>query len=124
MGYISQETKKELSPAIKAALKKYGLKGSIAIKHYSTLVVNISSGPIDFGTDERGYKQVNPYWVADHYEGDARDFLIELIAAMKGEGWYNNSDPYQDYHDVAYYLSVNVGKWNKPYVFTGAPVAA
>ena len=48
MAYISQETKKELAPGIKAVLKKYGVKGSIGIHNHSSLVVNIKEGSIDF----------------------------------------------------------------------------
>ena len=65
MAYISQDDKKELAPAIKAVLKKYGMKGTIAIRHHSSLVVNIKSGPIDFGGDDI---QVNVYWVGENYE--------------------------------------------------------
>ena len=48
MAYISQERKKQLAPNIKAVLKKYGAKGTIGVKHHSSLVVNISSSPFDF----------------------------------------------------------------------------
>ena len=43
MAYISQKEKKELAPNIKKVLKKYGMKGTIAIDHYSSLVVNLLS---------------------------------------------------------------------------------
>ena len=44
----------------------------------------------------------------------------ELIAAMKGTTWYNKSDAMSDYFDIAYYLDVNVGKWDKGYVLKEA----
>ena len=47
MAYMSQERKKELAPAIKSVLKKYNMKGSISVRHYSTLVVTIKSGALD-----------------------------------------------------------------------------
>ena len=47
MAYVSQEMKKDLAPQIKAVLKKYGLKGSIGVRHHSSLVVNIKSGILD-----------------------------------------------------------------------------
>ena len=47
MAYISQEDKKELAPAIKAVLKKYNMKGSISIRNYSTLVVNLKEGSLN-----------------------------------------------------------------------------
>jgi len=35
---------------------------------------------------------------------------------MKGADWYDNSDAQTDYFDTAYYVDVNVGKWDKPYI--------
>jgi len=61
MAYMSQEKKAKLAPAIKTILKKHGVKGSIAVRNHSTLVVNISKGSIDFGGDRI---QVNPYLVS------------------------------------------------------------
>ena len=43
MAYMNQNLKAELAPGIKAVLKKYGMKGSIAVRHNMTLVVNIKS---------------------------------------------------------------------------------
>ena len=122
MAYISQDDKAKLAPAIKAVLKKFGMKGSISIRHYSTLVVTMQSGPIDFGS---GYIQVNHFHVdrSERYSPEAKAFLNELIAAMYIEGWRDNSDTQSDYFDVSYYLDVRIGKWNKPYVCTAAAVS-
>lgn len=116
MAYVSQEMKKELAPAIKDVLKKYNMKASIAVRHHLTLVVNIKSGVIDFGPVGSG--QVNPYHIKEHYTGVAKDFLSELLTAMKGTMWYDNSDAMTDYFDTAYYTDINIGKWNKPYELT------
>ena len=32
-----------------------------------------------------------------------------------GKEYYNNNDIQSDYFDVAYYVSISVGKWNKEY---------
>lgn len=133
MAYVSQELKAELAPSIKAVCKKYGIKASIAVRHHSTLVVNIKSGIIDLlgnynkvtGGDLHGNPRidnldVNPYWYHDHFDGVAREFLEELFAAMKGTKWFNKSDIQSDYFHIAYYLDVNVGQWDKPYVHTVA----
>ena len=47
MAYVSQEKKKELAPGIKAVLKKYGMKGTLAVRHHSSLVCNIKRGKLD-----------------------------------------------------------------------------
>ena len=117
MAYVSQQDKKELAPAIKKVLSKYGMKGSISIRHHSTLVVTLQSGAIDFGeyTHGDGYIQVNVYHIERHYKGKAQKFLTELLAAMKGPGWFDKSDSMTDYFHVKHYCDINVGKYNKPY---------
>ena len=118
MAYVSKADKAELAPAIKAVLKKYKMKASIAVRHHSTLVVNIKAGTIDFSDyfvhgDE--YADVNVYWIDTHYNGVARDFLNELLAAMKGTKYFNNDDAMTDYFSRSHYTDINVGQWNKPY---------
>ena len=117
MAYVSQKDKAKLAPEIKKVLSKYGMKGSISIRHHSTLVVTLQSGAIDFGeyTHGDGYIQVNVYHIERHYKGKAQKFLTELLAAMKGPGWFDKSDSMTDYFHVKHYCDINVGKWNKPY---------
>ena len=111
MAYVSKETKAELAPGIKAVLKKYGMKGTISVNHYSTLVVKVRSGSIDFGTTE----DVNVYHIDTFYEGTAKKFLTELLAAMKGDKWFDKSDSMVDYFHTAWYNDIKIGDWNKPY---------
>ena len=121
MAYISQEEKKSLAPAIKAVLKKYGMKGTIGIRHHSTLFVNLQSGAIDFGCNDR---QVNEYHIQNNYTGEARAFLMELVAAMRGNNWFDKSDIMTDYFHTKHYTSINIGQWNKPYICTAEVSAA
>lgn len=138
MAYVSQDEKKVLAVGIKSVLKKYGMKGTIGIRHHSTLVVNIKSGKLDIiqnwfdtvtkkGTvNDYGdimakpeYIQVNEYWINESYSGKVRDFLNELVSAMKGENWFDKSDIQSDYFHIKHYVSVNVGNWDKPYIVEG-----
>ena len=143
MAYISQDEKKKLAPEIKKVLKKYGVKGTIGINHHSSLVVNIWEGALDFiGASQKhvdmvnqqkgmqycgnvdNYIQVNNYheanWMREVGENKIADFYDELVKAMKGTGWYDKSDAMTDYFDTAYYLDINIGKWNKGYVYNAA----
>ena len=122
MAYVSQAKKAGLAVEIKAVLKKYNMKGSIAVRHHSTLVVNLQSGPIDF--DHNDFTSVNVYWIDSHYTGVAKDFLNELLVAMKGPEWFDRSDAQSDYFHVSHYTDINVGKWNKEYVLTKQKQAA
>lgn len=136
MAHMNQEKKKALAPAIKAVLKKYNVKGTIGVRHYSSLVVNLRSGALDFigvanadnkaVAERRGQEphvikdnyQANPYYAHESGDETVANFFKELVAAMKGQMWYNNSDAQIDYFDTAYYLDINVGNWDKPYVHT------
>jgi hypothetical protein len=133
MAFVSQELKSKLAPKIKAICKKYKVKASLAVNNHSTLVLNIQSSPIDFiknfneTIDSRGSVyhansfspaeksiQVNPYWYQDHFSGKAKAFLSEVLPAMN-DGNFDKSDIQSDYFHVGWYVSVNIGKWNKPY---------
>lgn len=131
MAWVNQERKAKLAPAIKAVFSKYKLKGSISVRHHSTLVITIKQGKMDFignlnkVSEERahgrewrkadGHLDVNPYWFHEHFDGQAKACLTELYAAAKGDEWYDRSDAQTDYFDTAYYIDVNVGRWDKPY---------
>ena len=136
MAYMSQQRKAELAPAIKAVLKKFGVKASLAVRHHATLVLNIKSGPIDFignlnkvcsvapGADRYGaYRpavgsiDVNPYHYQNHFDGKALAFLSAIMPVMN-TGNHDNSDIQSDYFDIGWYIDVNIGAWNKPYLLT------
>tara|TARA_B100001057_G_scaffold306455_1_gene306576 strand:+ start:833 stop:1339 length:507 start_codon:yes stop_codon:yes gene_type:complete len=93
------------------------MKGSISIHHHSSLVVTLQSGIIDFKDYSHGdgYIQVNTYHIATQYQGKAKAFLTELLAAMKGPDYFNNDDAMTDYFHRSHYTDINVGRWNKPY---------
>lgn len=133
MAYVSKELKENVSPAIKAILKKYGLKGTLSIRHYSTLVLTISAGAIDFiGNCNETYHenksyynydpnynvgdsiQVNEFYIKEHFTGKAQKALSELLTVMNS-GNHDNSDSQIDYFDVGWYININIGKWDKPY---------
>jgi hypothetical protein len=137
MAYMNQEQKAQLAPAIKAVFKRYGIKGSISVDNHSSLVVTIKSGKLDLigeanrfnreyaeRTGQR-FHEVKDYYQANAYRPDqyadntVGQFFRELTAAMRGNLWYDRSDIMTDYFDTAYYLHINVGRWNQPYVCTG-----
>lgn len=132
MAYMSQETKAKIQPTIKAILKAYGIKGTLAVRNHMTLVLNISEGKLDFIANcnrvcgssayqtrngfqpKRDYLDVNPYHFRDHFDGKCRDFLTEILAAMNTGNW-DESDIQTDYFNVGWYVDVNIGRWDKPY---------
>ena len=135
MAYMNQERKQKITQALKPILAKYKVKGSLSVRNHSTIVLTLKSGDIDFignsnhvcGNDfyqvQRGFKpttsgydQVNPYWFQDHYDGKAKAFLTEAFKALKSADWYDESNAMIDYFNIAYYVDINIGKWDKPYI--------
>lgn len=133
MAYVDQDRKKRIEALCKPIFKKYGIKARLGVHHHTELVCNISAGTIDFNDpsnwsirqneyDEAsnqkirfdGHLQVNHYHYDHHYAGRALEFFSELIPALQSEN-FDKSDIQSDYFHVGYYLSVNVGKWDKPY---------
>ena len=131
MAYVSPEMKAKIAPVIKALCAKYGVKGTLAVRHNSTLVLNIRQGDIDFignvnavaktrpGHDTnfvaRDYLSVNVYHVENNYTGRAKEFLLRAVAALKGEDYFDHSDMMTDYFHCSHYVDINVGKFDKPY---------
>ena len=117
MAYMNQSEKARLAPKIKAILKKYNMKGSLAVRNYSTLVLNLKSGPLDLVTGrdaDYGYTQINQYWLESNYQGKELAFLREVKNAMN-DGNHDNSNAQIDYFDVGWYININAGQYDKPY---------
>jgi len=137
MAYMSQEKKAKIAPKVKAILAKYKVKGSLAVRNHSTLVLNLKSGSIDLienyiDTDSKTFHgkkmsqdqidyirskkslDVNPYWYQEHFTGKSLKFLKEIFVAMNDGNW-DKSDIQSDYFNVGWYVDVNIGKWDKPY---------
>lgn len=116
MAYVSQEMKAKIKPAVDALLKKHGLKGSLRVVHHSKLVLTVRQGRIDFFKNEgERYAQVNPYWCHEHYDGEAREFLVAAVQALKGPDYFDHSDAMTDYFHCSHYVGINIGQWDKPY---------
>ena len=138
MAYMNQETKAKIVAAVKPILKKYGIKATFGVRHHSTIVVSIKSGAIDFigntietirnkpGRDIEARIQsiakdqcldVNQYWLDSQFTGKALECLREIYQAIKTAGnWFDKSDAQVDYFHTAFYMDVNIGKWDQPYI--------
>ena len=135
MAYMNQERKQKIAKTLKPILAKYKVKGSLSVRNHMSIVLTLKSGAIDFignstkvcGNDHyqvargfkpttSGYDQVNPYWFQDHYDGKAKAFLTEAFKALKSADWYDESNAMIDYFNIAYYVDINIGKWNAPYI--------
>ena len=135
MAYMNAQRKALLAPTIHAVLKKHGLKGTLAVRTHSALVLTLQSGPIDFigdynarlaernrrgsykGAPAAGHLRVNSHWYHECFSGPALGFLDEVIQAMN-TGNHNRSDIQTDYFDVGWYIDVSIGREGRPYTIT------
>jgi hypothetical protein len=117
MAYMNKEKKAIIAAAVKPILKKYGMKATLSVENHSSINLNIKSGPIDFGKNNLSFTN-NLYWVKDRaeYSEVAINFLEEVVKAMESAGWFDKSDIMTDYFHIAYYININVGRWDRPYV--------
>ena len=140
MAYMNQERK----AAIAAELKKVipaGWKYSLAVRNHTSLVLTISAAPVDLCAEYQRvvnaknagrpfdqiakptYFGVNPFWLENQFDGELLETFQAIKAAMysKEVGYYDRSDIMTDYFDTAWYVDINIGRWDKPFQFL-APV--
>ena len=135
MAYVSKEMKAKIAPVVKKICAKYGVKATLAVRNHSSLVLNINASKIDFiansnrvcGNDHyhasngfkpntSGYCDVNVYHYKSHYDGEALKFLKEIIPALQGPDYYDETDLMTDYFSCSHYYYINIGRWDRPVV--------
>jgi hypothetical protein len=129
---MGQDKKKEMAAALKIALKGTGIKYTLAVRHYSTIVMNIKAAPVDFLQNYNEtvgektahiyppfqpavkYLQLNDFHYETQFTGKALEILKKIVPILhNGNG--NRADAYADYSDWRWHVDVNIGKWDKPF---------
>jgi hypothetical protein len=135
MAFISTEDVKHIRNELKKELPQY--KFSVVRDHHSSVTISLMKGPAfkdheyfnrysgewSIGNLSDGYHhQINQYHLEDFYGKENAKILDKIHVIAKtapakngGKVWYNDSDAMIDYFDIAYYIHINVGKWNKSY---------
>ena len=135
MAYISTDDVKHIRNTLKKELPQY--KFSVVRDHTSSVTIALMKGPAfkDYEYFDRynnvtktanlsdgEHHQINQFHLEDFYGKENAEILgkidtISRTAPAKNGGkvWYNDSDIQTDYFDIAYYVHINIGKWNKPY---------
>lgn len=140
MAYVSEQVINKARAALKALNKEYGVKATLSGKNSSSLTLKISEGSIDFignycdtiikrkhymndadsvvkYVQSSGSIQINQYYLDTQFSGKALEYLEKAKAIMHVDHW-DESDIMTDYFHCAYYVSMNVGRWDKPYQLT------
>lgn len=117
MAYMNQERKASIHAALKRVIPK-NWKWSLAVRHHSSIVLTIAAAPHQLSN---GHESLNPYhWERQH--ADKVDWTPEVVEIFKAifsalnRGNHNNSDIMTDYFDVGWYVEVDLGRWDKPFV--------
>ena len=132
MAYITASETKSIRNALKDEFGKT-LKFSVRNSHHSSVNINLLESSVynlepnpDYDCNEGngyGFGQVSP-WMTPKDQVENLLKKIDLIAKNApakdgGKEWYDNSDMMTDYFNTAYYVFTDIGKWNKPFKFTG-----
>ena len=133
MAYISTEEVAAIRKELKAQMPEY--KFSVKKCHHSSVTVAFMKGPAweTFQSRDRytgemhddamdDHEQLNHVWAEDFY-GEKNAAIIKKVekiiktAPVKAGGreWYDDSDSQSDYFDTAFYMSIHIGAWDKPY---------
>lgn len=134
MAYMNQEKKAKIAENLKKALKGTGVKYSLSVSNHLAIVCTIKSASVDFiansnetcqkdsyqvargfQPNESGYEQVNTYHYKNHYSGKALEIMEKIVSCLYSADYYDHSDAQTDYFNTAYYVHLNVGRWNKPF---------
>ena len=133
MAYISTEEVAAIRKQLKAQLPEY--KFSVKRCHSSSVTVAFMKGPAfkeftyrdrngdNVAGDINTHEQLNHYH-ADKFYGEENGAVIKKVEKIiktapylegVGDLWFDESDSMTDYFHTAYYMSIHVGKWDKPY---------
>lgn len=134
MAYMNQERKAQIAAEIKKVIPA-GWKYTLAVRNHSTIVLNISQAPIDLLENARqadakkgfggpshigSYLQVNTHSIERSFMGEALDVMTKLNAALNLEGTpqanWDKSDVQTDYFNVGWYVDINIGRYNDPFI--------
>lgn len=116
MAYINAEKTDKFRKEIKAAFPDF--KFSVTNEHHSTICISIMEAPIQMLDEGKTYEDVNTYYIKDHYKDKpAICEVLEKIHEICYRGNHNNSDLMTDYFDVGWYISITIGKWDKPFKY-------
>lgn len=135
MAYMDQTRKARIAAELKKVMPQ-GWKYSLGVQNHSTIVLTIQSAPVDLIAAvkarssqlavQRGkedycrdivHAQLNEFHLDMHFEGELLETFQRIKAALN-DGNHDRSDIMSDYFDVGWYVYINLGKWDKPFVHT------
>lgn len=113
MPYIDTATVKQIRDQIKKEFKD--CKFSIVCRHYSEVRIAIMESPFEFESD---YLQLNHMWIDEGFRDEPEQAkflkrLVEICHEVQDQVIVSANTDYGDWPN--YYISLHVGKWDKPH---------
>lgn len=116
MAYIATNEVKEIRNNLKKKFTaKDGWKFSVVREHYSSVRVAIMQSPKEYGFE--GNKSVNHFYIKDTYTGKQEEALTEIYKIVSANHW-DESDIMSDYFNCSFYITIQIGKWDKDCVIS------
>ncbi|WP_031571815.1 hypothetical protein [Acidithiobacillus thiooxidans] len=120
MAHMTKDHKARIAAELKKFMPK-NWKYSLAIRHHSEIVMTIQSAPVDIlaaaGKPDAKEMSLTRYFRASELFKSNPE-LAELFQKIRDALDLDNhdrSDLMTDYFDVGHYLTINIGKWDKPF---------
>lgn len=137
MAFMDQQTKARISAELKKVMPS-GWKYSLSVQHHSKITMTVTAAPADIIGELNAVRQENAQLFGRDFHpitdghadlsycsdaafptGSAIYPVIETaLQALKSADWFNRSDSTTDYFNVAYYIGLQIGRWDKPFVCT------
>lgn len=121
MAYVNQEKKSKVQTALKSIIP-LTWRWSLAVEHHSTLRLTIAAGPKELTIDPRcgevrQERSINHYYIDREFPNnpELENLFKKIVAAMNTDN-FDNSDIMTDYFHVGHYVSIQIGRWNKPFI--------
>lgn len=123
MAYITAAETKIIRDNLKKSYPE--IKFSVRNRHHSSVDVTILKAPYKFELNGKDYRDVNQY----HYYGASECLnhegelvkphthqnILKGILAIISEKHWDKSDAMTDYFNCAFYYSLSIGSWSKPF---------
>lgn len=137
MAYMDQQTKARIAAELKKVMPS-GWKYSLSVQHHSKIMMTITAAPVDiigelnavrqekaqrFGQDFHpiadGHAEIS-YCADTAFPDGSKIYPVieQAIQALKSADWFDRSDSMTDYFHSAYYIGLQIGRWDKPFVCT------
>lgn len=131
MAFMNQDRKAVIAAELKRVIPQ-GWKWTLGVRHHSTIVLNIWAAPADLlgmirpnvaHPVDRRFGLYMPRR-QDALKGAPQEVInqFDRIADALYRGNHDRSDPTSDYFDVGWYVEVNIGSYQRPFVNTAPMV--